>query len=594
MTGTVLSDDSTLSAIGLCRRLWFYCRARRGVLAATLAACALETGFYWVVPLAFRSLVDNMAGSRDAHHFSTVLAVLVAGALVASLASLQRGRLYAHLHSQIISDIRFQLFHKIQTLPASFFRDARMGQLLSRFSNDLSAVDQMLSMAVTWGLMPGLDSFVGTLVLFVLDWRLALVAALAWPWCALVPARIAPKASAAAYDRKVHEADVLEAVEQAIAGEALVKAYNLEEHATRDFLIRDAGLFATSVRAAWYRTLMEQSATSGMLVLQVVTLALGASLAFRGSITIGTLAAFQALYLSISNSLLYFTEFGRNLLPARAGLHRIDELLELPGDAGDRPDVPPLPPFERRIAIRSATVTYDDRPVLRDVSLDIPRGAFVGIVGESGSGKSTLLRLLLRLQDPSSGSIEVDGIDLRDRQQRSWRAQIGVVFQESFLFSGSIRDNIRLGLPHATDAEIETAAAAAGVHAFVMRRPDGYEANAGERGVNLSGGERQRIALARALVRRPRLLVLDEATSALDPQTEASIGRTLAELAGERTIVSVTHRLASIVRADRIFVLQHGVLVEDGRHADLVAAGGVYAQMWDTQLAAAPGAGART
>ena len=594
MTGAERSEAAALTAIGLCRRLWSYCRARRAALAATLAACALETGFYWVVPLAFRSLVDNMAGSRDAQHFSRVLAVLVGGALVASIASLQRGRLYAHLHSQIVSDIRFQLFHKIQTLPASFFRDARTGQLLSRFSNDLGAVDQMLSMAVTWGLMPGLDSLVGTLVLFVLDWRLALVAALAWPWCALVPARIAPKASAAAYARKAHEADVLEAVEQAIAGEALVRAYNLEEHATRDFLVRDAGLFATSVRAAWYRSLMEQSATSGMLVLQVVTLALGASLAFRGAITIGTLAAFQALYLSVSNSLLYFTEFGRNLLPARAGLQRIDELLALPDDEGDRLEVGPLAPFERGIAVRHVSAAYDDRLVLHDVSLEIPRGAFIGIVGESGSGKSTLLRLLLRLQDPSGGSIDVDGTDLRACQQRSWRAQVGVVFQESFLFSGTIRDNIRLGEPRATDAEIEAAAQAAGAHAFVMRRPEGYDADAGERGVNLSGGERQRIALARALVRRPRLLVLDEATSALDPQTEAAIGRTLAELAGDRTIVSVTHRLASIVRADRIFVLQHGALVEDGRHADLLAAGGVYARMWETQLADASGAVART
>jgi ATP-binding cassette subfamily B protein len=580
--------EATLTALGLCRRLWIYCRARRGALLATLAACALETGFYWVVPLAFRSLVDNMTGVRDADRFGTVLAVLVGGALVSFLASLQRGRLYAHLHSQIVSDIRFQLFHKIQTLPSSFFRDARTGQLLSRFSNDLSAVDQMLSLAITWGLMPGLDSLVGTLVLFILDWRLALVAAVAWPWCALVPARLAPKAADASYARTVHDANVLEAVEQAIAGETLIKAYNLEEHATRDFLVRDAGLFATSVRAAWYRTLMEQSATSGMLVLQVTTLSVGASLAFRGSITIGTLAAFQALYLSISNSLLYFTEFTRNLLPARAGLQRIDELLALEDEAGDRPGMPALSTFTRQVAVNHVSVAYEGRTVLDDVSLHIPHGAFVAIVGASGSGKSTLLRLLLRLQDPSSGSIEVDEVDLRACRQRSWRAQIGVVFQDSFLFSGTIRENIRLGRQSATDADVEASAVAAGVHAFVVKRPDGYEAVAGERGVQLSGGERQRIALARALVRDPRLLLLDEATSALDPPTEAAIARTLADLAGSRTIVSVTHRLASIVHADRIFVLHHGQLVEQGTHAELVSAGGVYARMWETQMATAP------
>jgi ATP-binding cassette subfamily B protein len=582
------SGEATITALGLCRRLWAYCRARRGALVATLAACALETGFYWVVPLAFRSLVDNMTGVRNAERFWTVLAVLVAGALVSFGASLQRGRLYAHLHSQVVSDIRFQLFHKIQTLPSSFFRDARTGQLLSRFSNDLAAVDQMLSLAITWGLMPGLDSLVGTLVLFILDWRLALVAALAWPWCALVPARLAPKAADASYARTVHEANVLEAVEQAIAGEMLIRAYNLEEHATRDFIVRDAGLFSTSVRAAWYRTLMEQSATSGMLVLQVTTLSIGASLAFHGSITIGTLAAFQALYLSVSNSLLYFTEFTRNLLPARAGLQRIDELLALDDEAGDRPEVSPLATFSRQIAVNHVSVTYDGRTIVDDVSLRIPHGAFVAIVGASGSGKSTLLRLLLRLQDPSSGSIEVDEVDLRACQQRSWRAQIGIVFQESFLFSGTIRENIRLGRESATDADVEAAAVAAGAHAFVLKRPHSYDAAAGERGVQLSGGERQRIALARALVRNPRLLLLDEATSALDPSTEAAIARTLADLAGTRTIVSVTHRLASIVHADQIFVLHQGRLVEQGSHTALVTAGGVYARMWETQVTNAP------
>ena len=579
-------EHTGLSSLALLGRLWAYCRARRLVLFATLSACALETAFYWVVPLSFRSLIDNVLGARDSRQFTAVLAVLVAGAIVASIASLQRGRFYAHLQSQIVSDIRFQLFHKIQTLPTSFFTTAGTGQVLARFSHDLGAVDTMLTMALTWGLLPGLDSIVGTLVLFVLDWRLALVASLVWPWCALVPPRIAPRAAAASYRRKEKEADVLQSVEQAIAGHGVVTAYNLQEHATRDFIVRDAELFGTSVRVAFYKTMMEQAATSGMLLLQVTTLALGAWLAFRGSTTVGTLAAFQALYLSVSNSLLYFMEFSRSLLPARAGMQRIDEFLAEPAASADRAGATVAPPFERTIEFRDVHFAYADRQsALEGLDLTIARGAFVGIVGRSGSGKTTLLTLLLRLQDPVAGSILVDDVDVRARRQRSWRAQIGVVFQENFLFNSSVRENIRLGWPKATDAEVEAAAIAAEVHPFIIALPRGYDTEVGERGGRLSGGERQRVALARALVRDPRILVLDEATSALDVETEAAIARTLSGLAPARTVISVTHRLTSVVSADWIFVLHGGRLVEQGTHLQLVARDGVYAQMWQTQTA---------
>jgi len=278
--------------------------------------------------------------------------------------------------------------------------------------------------------------------------------------------------------------------------------------------------------------------------------------------TIGTLAAFQGLYLSVSNSLLYFLEFTRSLLPARAGMQRIDEFL---GEAVAVPDAPGaavLPPFEQAIEVRDATVLYDGRPALDAVSLRIDRGSFVGIVGRSGSGKTTLLNLLLRFRDPDRGSVTVDGRDLRTFTQRSWRAQIGVVFQDNFLFNTTIRENIRLGWPQASDADVEAAARAAEVHGVITGLPRGYDTDVGEGGGRLSGGERQRVALARALVRNPRILVLDEATSALDPETEAAIGVTLARVSRDRTVISVTHRLDSVARADRVFVLDGGRLVD--------------------------------
>lgn len=582
------TERPTLSSFGLLRRIARYCGARKAALATMLAACAVETAFYWLVPLSFRSLIDNMISSRDQRHFVTVLTVLVVGALIASAASLQRGRLFAHLQSQIVSDIRFQLFNKVQTLSPSFFTTSRAGDVLARFSHDIGAVDNTLATAVTWGLLPALDSCVGTVVLFVLDWRLALAAVLVWPWCMLMPARIAPRAAAASYLRKQKDAEMLDTVQQTIAGHAVIKAYNLEEHATRDFLVRDAGLFGTSVRVSLLKTLMEQAASVGIVLLQVGTLAFGAWLAYRGSMTIGTLAAFQALYLSVTNSLLYFLEFTRDLLPARAGMQRIDEFLDEPIAVADRPGAAALAPFEHAIECRDVDGVYGERLALAGLTLRIARGTFVGIVGRSGSGKTTLLNLLLRFRDPDAGAILVDGVDLRSCQQRSWRAQIGVVFQDNFLFNTTVRENIRLGSPQASDADVEAAARAAEVHTFIAGLPRGYDTVVGEGGGRLSGGERQRVALARALLRDPRILVLDEATSALDAETEAAIGRTLERVARERTVISVTHRLASITRADRIFVLDHGRLVEQDTHARLLQIGGAYADLWQMQSIGSP------
>ena len=589
--GEAAPERTPLSSFGLVRRIWQYCRSRRFLVAATLAACALETTFYWLVPLSFRALIDGALTAPDRGRLTLILTCLVTGAAVASIASFQRGRWWAHLQNQVVSDLRFQVYTKIQTLSPEFLSKRRTAEVLAHFSHDITAVDQVLTMAVTWGLLPGLDSCVGTLVLFVLDWRLALVAVLVWPWCALAPARLAPRAIRGSLLRKETEASVFDAVEQAIAGHRVVRAYNLEEEATRDFLMRDAALFATSVRLSVAKTMMDQTATVGLLLLQVATLAAGAWMVFQGSMTVGTLAAFQALHLSVSNSMLYFLEFTRSLMPARASMHRIDQFLGTGAALADRPGAPPMAPFAQAIEFRGVSLAHGRRTALDHLTLTVERGTFVGIVGASGSGKSSVLDLLLRLRDPSSGAIVVDGVDLRDRQQRSWRAQIGIVFQENFLFNTTFRENIRLGWAAATDAEVAAAAAAAEIHDFILSQPRGYDTEVGERGGQLSGGERQRVALARAIVRNPRILVLDEATSALDPETEAAITRTLMRVARDRTVIAVTHRLASVAQADRVFVLDRGRLVEEGPPDVLLARGGAYAAMWQRQRLAGVGQG---
>jgi len=443
-----------------------------------------------------------------------------------------------------------------------FFTRTPSTEVLSRASSDLAAVDAALASSLSWGLMPALDAIAGTVVLFVLDWRLALIASLVWPWCAFVPAKLSPAAGDDSYERRRHEARTLRVLQEAMDGQPTIRAYSLEDHSAREFLVRDADLFSTSVRLHFRLALMDQAAMIGMLLVQVIVIGAGGWLAFSGSLTVGTLAAFQGLCLSVSTSLLYATQYSRDVLPARAGLRRIDEFLAQHHGTPDSPGAIPAPTMTSAIEFADVTFDRDGRTLLDGVSFRIPRGSFTGIVGPSGAGKSTLLSLLLRFEDPATGVVRVDGLDLRALQQRSWRAQLGVVFQETFLFNTTVRENIRLGRPDATDGMVEEAARAAEIHGAIVRLRNGYDSLIGAGGRQFSGGERQRIALARALIRDPAVLVLDEGGSALDAETDAAIAATLRRLAGRLTIIAVTHRLESVSRADQIIAMQRGRVVE--------------------------------
>jgi ATP-binding cassette subfamily B protein len=582
-------ERTSLSAFAFFRSLLVYFVAHKWQMILILLACLTETGFYWIVPLAFRHLIDNTLAAADHRSLINVLLMLGAGTVLASGASLWRSRYWARVETQVISDIRFQLFHQLQRLSTSFYSRTSTGDLLSRFSNDLTAVANALTMSVVWGVMPALDAILGTAILTVLDWRLALVAALVWPWCVLVPPRIARRAAPAAYARKVREAEVLDVVQESVAAHAVTRAYGLQRHTMMRFLRSDAKLFEASVGATFLTALMDQAAVSGILLLQVLTLGIGGWMAYQKEMTIGTLAAFQALFLGVSASLLYCSQYVRGLMPARAGMQRIQEFLAETAAVGDAPGAEKMAPFSSDIVFENVSFAYGGVVALQGVSLRIPRFSNVAIVGPSGSGKSTMVTLLLRFHDPTSGMIHVDGVDLRNVTQESWRSQLGVVFQENLLFHDSFAENIRVGKPGAPHADVIEAAQLAGIHETIARSPDGYDSPAGERGHRLSGGERQRIALARALIRKPEILILDEATSALDPQTETEVNTTLIQISHGRTVISVTHRLHSVTHCDRIFVMDRGKLVEQGTHKELLQQGRFYAALWKFRENAAEG-----
>jgi ATP-binding cassette, subfamily B, bacterial len=552
--------------------------------ALVAAGLLVETGFNSLVPYSFKFIIDGGLVLGDHALLARIIAGLAIGAVVVSVVGLGRDYLYARLAADMLRDLRQLMFDKLQLLSMDYFARSRVGDILSRFSGDLAALETAIANAVSWGILPAVDVIANTVLLFVLSWHLALIAMLVWPLCLLGPRLIAPHAVAASYARKNQDGAIIAQLQENVVAQPLVKAFGLEPLTRAGFREHNARLARSVLRVGFFSSMVERSAGIGIMLLQVLVLGVGAWMAAAGEITIGTLASFQVLFLNLAFSLSYAMQYMPTLLQAAGSIQRIDELLAEQPNVADRPGAKPLPPLAHGIAFEHVSFGYQaHEPRLHDISLHIPAQGSAAFVGTSGSGKSTILNLILRLYEPDSGRVTFDSVDLREATQHSLRAQMSVVFQDSFLFNISAADNIRMSKLDATPREIEEAARAAEIHDTIIELPQGYDTPLGERGGRLSGGQRQRIAIARAILRDPRILVLDEATSALDPESEAAINATLARVGQGRMVVSVTHRLTSASHADRIFVLDHGRLVEFGSHRDLLARHAHYWRLWNKQ-----------
>ena len=559
-------------------------RARWGVGLLIFSGLLLEMAFNSAVPLSFKYLVDYAIIPRDEKILVAILTGLAGGLIVASAAGLGLDYLYAKFSTAVLNDLRWQMFTHLQRLSMNFFARSQAADITARFSSDLASFDHALELVLDGCVLPALDIALTVVLLFMLDWRLGLIAMLALPACLLGPRLITPRATAAGYLRKKSESQTASSVQENISGQSVIKVFGLEKSMLARFAERLAHQARVCLRVNFLSSLIERTAYIGTLVVQVLVLGVGAHMAFHGQLSIGSLAAFQALFGNFINSLASCTHFYPTLVQAGSGMLRIEELLaEKPGIV-DSPGARPLPRLSQEIRFSGVKFGYTPAQlILDDVSFVIRAGQSVAFVGPSGSGKSTVLTILARFYEPDAGSVAFDGLELRTALQDSLRGQLGVVFQESILFNTTIRENIRVGKPDASDAEIEAAARTAEMHEIIMAMPKGYDTSVGERGGLLSGGQRQRIAIARALLRNPRVLVLDEATSALDAATEASINHTIERAAQGRTLVSVTHRLAAITHMDCIFVIEAGHLVEQGRHEELLALRGVYSSLWQKQ-----------
>lgn len=563
-------------------RIAAFTHPKRGPMLLVAALSLLDMGLNAQLSLSFKYLIDHVIVEKDHQALWMIIGALCVSILVVTATGLWRDRLYASITGDLCGGLRQKLFAHLQKLSAGFYANTSSGDILSRFSLDLGEIERTFLNGVPWGILPVLDAALSIGLAFWLDWRLAIVALLAIPLSLLGPKLLAARTAEASSRRKQDESDLVSSVQENVAAQSLVKAFSLENFFLRNFHARNLGVAASSTRLGFLLLLMERSAVTSTLLLQMSVLGIGGYLVLEGQITVGTFAAFQTIFATLMLSLSSLAQYVPQLAQASSSFAHIEELLAEKQQVQDAAQSIPLPAIANEITFRDVSFSYDGtQKNLDGVNLTIPCGSSVAFVGPSGSGKSTILTLLMRFYDPASGCVAIDSNDLREVSQTSLRSQTAIVFQDNFLLHTSLRENIRIANPLATSAEIEDAARQSGLHDFINALPEGYDTVVAQG--RLSGGQRQRLGIARALVRNPRILILDEATSALDAVTEAMINSTIERVSKGRTVLSVTHRLGSAVNADRIFFLDKGVVVEQGSHQHLLALGGGYAKLWGKQ-----------
>jgi len=477
-------------------------------------------------------------------------------------------------------DLRNRLWARLLRQPFAFFDHWPTGQLMSRAMSDISNVRMFLGYGIVFFAVNIVMMVAVAVILLATDWQLALVSLAFLPALLVITWRFSRRLQPILKDVQQRIADVTAAAEENIVGTRIVRIFAREDDELAKFSERSTRVFEASVAAARTRALYIPLIAFVPNLAIALLLWYGGRQVIQGDITLGELVAFYTYLMMLvfpAQVIGWLTGLAQRAI---ASGDRIYELLDAPLEMEERPDAAPLPQVDGAVAFEGVSFSYVDRPVLDDVGLEVPAGRTVALVGHTGCGKTTLANLVPRFYDVSGGRVLVDGHDVRDLKLDDLRRHIGVVTQDPFLFSASIAENIRAGRPEASDEEVRAAATAAQADGFVAALPEGYETVVGERGFTLSGGQRQRLAIARALVMDPRILILDDATSSVDVETEFRIREALVEVMKGRTTFIIAHRPSTISLADEVIVLDHGRVVERGSHGELMAADGVYAQMF--------------
>ena len=485
---------------------------------------------------------------------------------------------------QAVRDFRNEVFAHLQRLPMPFFDRMRLGEIHSRASNDI-----LISTNVYTALSDFIKNFLVVTAclswMFYRDWQMTLVVLLISPLVATAVSNFGKRMGQRSEKLQARLADLSAMLYENISTIKVVKAYTREDFEIRRFGCRNEDNFAAQMKLVQVSSI--QSPVVELLgAFGIVAIVwFGATRILQGQVTFAQMTEFWTLMVMTSQPISALSGFYGVCQSSAAAGRRVFEILDLAPEAPEKPDAAVLPRLTGAIEFQDVHFHYDpEKPVLRGLNLSIRPGEVVAVVGANGAGKTTMVNMVPRFYDPVSGSVRVDGQDLRDVKLSSLRTQIGTVIQESILFGGTIDDNIRCGNPHATDADVERASRLANAHEFIVTMPDGYGTEVGERGLRLSGGQRQRIAIARALLRDPRILILDEYTSGIDAESENLIADAIAHAMEGRTCLVIAHRLNTIRHADRIIVLEAGRIVEEGNHDQLMERAGLYSRLYEAQL----------
>ena len=524
----------------------------------------------------------------DTYDRQNVLLLLAAVAIIISFLS----NLFRYLGSWTIENMRTrtlqkmrnEMFSRVMDMNVGYFSDQRKGDIISKITSDVGVVQFCITNTLQVSFRePFL--IVGYIVMMIaISWELAIFSVLFLPLVALLIGNIVKRLRHPARTNQQRMGEMVATLDESLAGIKVIKSYNAVEYIKQKFYAISADLARLTLSMARRQQLASPMSEFLGITAVGVILVFGGSLVAKGSLDPGGFIAFVAIFSQITRPVRTFIDQFANINQGIAAGERIFSIIDTKPEIEDKPDARELKGLRDKIEFRHVHFSYDGtREVIDDISFEIRRGQTVALVGPSGGGKSTLSELLPRFYDPTSGEILIDGISLRDYTQESIRAHMSVVAQDTVLFNDTIEGNIAMGRPSATHEEIVEAAKVANADSFIRECPEGYDTNIGDRGVKLSGGQRQRLSIARAVLKNPEILILDEATSALDTESEKLVQDALNNLLKGRTSVVIAHRLSTIHNADKIIVVDHGRIAEEGTHAELMARNGIYAKLIEMQ-----------
>ena len=567
------------------RRLLAYIKPYLGRLGLAVICIIIASGANLYLPWIIKDMIDKVLAERDMAMLNIISVSIVVVFAVRGFFYYWQSYLVSYIGQRVVVDVREVMFKKFQRMPMAYFDKHQTGETMSYVTNDVGAiqaalVDNLIEFFTEAAIL------VGSIVLMLyIDWKLTLLTLITVPMVGYAMKIFGRKIKRSGTLIQERIAGITAMLQESISSIRVVKSFAREDYETKRFHAENMLTFQAVMKNVQLTSLL--TPTVEFLAALAVTLIVwfGGYEVVNGVMSAGSLVAFLTYAVNLANPVKRLSRIYGRMQQAMAAIDRIFSVLDMEETVNDKPDAKVLPKVQGKVSVEGVTFSYDDKHnALEDVSFEVAPGQMIAFVGPSGAGKSTIANLIPRFYDVQAGAIKIDGYDIRDVTLNSLREQIGIVPQETLLFSTTVMENIRYGRLDATDEEVMAAAVAANADKFIRELPDGYQTQIGERGLNLSGGQRQRMAIARAMLKNPQILILDEATSALDTESEKIVQAALDELMVGRTSFVIAHRLSTIFGADQIFVIDKGKICEHGTHKELLELGGLYSNLYNIQF----------